>query len=356
MYIAPHAKALRHADRLVDWRNGLNPAPVTVEWDLTNVCSLGCQSCHFAHTHEAGPWAKVADRPQSYTSTGRFASVRLVHRVLGEMASAGVKGLVWSGGGEPTLHPELAHIMRLAHGYGLEQGLYTHGGHLTPELVDTIKDCASWVVVSLDAADGDTYAKEKRVPASRFDAACDGVRSLSAAGVTVGVSFLLHADNWRGMTDLYCFAQSLGATYTTFRPTINTSPKAPGVRTGDVSWIEDAITHGPMVALSQQPDVELDVNRFREYQGWSGHGYTACRGVTLNTTITPDGRVWVCPQRRGLDGSSLGDLRAESFQAIWSRHPGQWTVDEKCRVMCRLHAVNQAVAPVFDARAHEAFV
>jgi MoaA/NifB/PqqE/SkfB family radical SAM enzyme len=356
MYIAPHAKALRHADRLVDWRNGLNPAPVTVEWDVTNVCSLGCQSCHFAHTHEAGPWATKADRPQTYTSTGRFASARLIDRALGEMAPAGVKAIVWSGGGEPTLHPELGHIMRLAHDYGLEQGLYTHGGHLTPELVDTIAACLSWVVVSLDACDAETYAAEKRVPASRFHAACEGIRALSAAGVTVGVSFLLHAGNWRVMTDMHRLAQTLGATYTTFRPTIDTSPTAPGVRTGDASWVSEAIAHGPMVALSQRPDVECDVDRFTAYRDWSGHGYTACRGVTLNTTITPDGRVWICPQRRGLDGSALGDLRAESFGAIWARHPGQWAVDKSCRVMCRLHAVNLAVAPVFNTVPHEAFV
>lgn len=148
----------------------------------------------------------------------------------------------------------------------------------------------------------------------------------------------------------------MGATYTTFRPTIETSPTAPAVVTGDRAWIADALDRGPMRALALEPDIELDIDRFRAYAIWRGHGYTACRGVTLNTTITPDGRLWVCPQRRGIDGSQLGDLRSESFSDIWARHPGQWTVDEKCRVMCRLHTVNQTVAPIFEPRAHEAFV
>jgi MoaA/NifB/PqqE/SkfB family radical SAM enzyme len=354
MFIAPHAKALRHADRLVQWRGGQTPAPVTVEWDLTNVCSLGCQSCHFAHTHEAGPWARHAERPDAYTSTGRHADARLVSHALVDMATAGVRGIVWSGGGEPTLHPSFGALVTRAHEAGLEQGLYTHGGHIDDALAQTLAGRLTWAVVSLDAVDAATYAAEKRVPAQRFDAACEGVRRLSRAGITVGVSFLLHGRNWPAMADMVALSRSLGATYTTFRPTIETSPQQPGVCQRDRSWITDAL---PLLsAVSAWPDVELDVSRFLAYRDWRGHGYTACHGITLNTTITPDGRVWVCPQRRGLAGSELGDLRTESFTDLWSRHPGHWTVDASCRVMCRLHTVNQAVAPVFAAQMHEAFV
>jgi hypothetical protein len=102
--------------------------------------------------------------------------------------------------------------------------------------------------------------------------------------------------------------------------------------------------------------VELDVDRFLAYRDWAGHGYTACEGPQLTTTITPDGRAWVCPQRRGIVGSELGDLRRESFADLWARHPGRWTVDQDCRAMCRLHLVNQQMAVLNTSRPHEAFV
>src|SRR5262245_837558 len=106
-YIAPRAKVLRHLDRLVGWQHGEKPAPVTVEWDLSNRCTLGCQDCHFAHTHVKGPWAsKPRTLPMVYESTGDLADIGLVFRVLGELADAGVKSIVWSGGGEPTTHPK----------------------------------------------------------------------------------------------------------------------------------------------------------------------------------------------------------------------------------------------------------
>lgn len=357
-FIAPRQKALRHIDRLVGWQRGETPAPVTVEWDVTNVCSLGCRACHFAHTHESGPWAFQAPRPDAYSSTGRFADGTLVGRTIPQLAAAGVKAIVWSGGGEPTLHPVFHGFITGAAAVGLEQGMYTLGGHLTPDLAHTVAQVMRWVVISLDAPDADTYAAEKRVVPARFEAACEGIRLLTHAaphtGLAVGVSFLLHEGNWRWMVDMRRLAVSLGATYTVFRPAVHTSPRQPAVCTDNRQWIAEA--DSLLRAMAAEPDVEIDIERFHEYRRWSGHGYAQCHGPALNTTITPDGRVWVCPQRRGIAGSELGDLRRESFADLWSRHSGHWTVDAQCRAMCRLHAVNQSLAPVFAVRPHEAFV
>jgi MoaA/NifB/PqqE/SkfB family radical SAM enzyme len=354
-YITP-AKVFAHLDRLAAWQRGEHPAPVTVEWDLSNRCVLGCQSCHFAHTHTRGPWA-MRDRrlPVAFESGGDAADPVLVRRGLSDMALAGVQGVVWSGGGEPTTHPDWVEIVQHAASAGLHQGMYTLGGLLRPETARVLAQHASWVVVSLDCADAATYAAEKGVPPARFDAACDGVRWLAAPGTTtVGVAFLLHAQNWTRLDDMLALARGLGATYTTFRPTIETSPDRPAVRTGDVSWIASALPH--LVAIAREPDVECDPSRFVAYQEWRGRSYETCYGIRFNATVTPDGRVWVCPQRRGMPGSSIGDLREESFATIWARHPGRWTDLADCRVMCRLHLTNTVLSDVFASHPHEAFV
>jgi hypothetical protein len=45
-YINPRAKPLAHLDRLAAWQKGGMAPPVTLEWDLSNRCSLGCAACH----------------------------------------------------------------------------------------------------------------------------------------------------------------------------------------------------------------------------------------------------------------------------------------------------------------------
>jgi MoaA/NifB/PqqE/SkfB family radical SAM enzyme len=354
-YIDPRGKVLAHLDRLVDWRRGLKRAPVTVEWDLSNRCTLGCQACHFAHTHTRGPWS-VKDRrlPMAFDNGGDLASVSLVERALGEMALAGVEGIVWSGGGEPTTHPDWRQVVLFAHRARLQQGMYTLGGLLAEADAIFLSEHLSWVVVSLDCLDGAAYAAEKGVPSGRFAAACDAVRWLGGGPATVGVSFLLHGRNWMQAADMVALGRALGATYVTLRPAVHTSADAPSVAIDDRAWITAAL---PLLEqLATEPGVEVDADRFVAYRDRRGHGYAACAGPMLTTTITPDGRVWVCPQRRGIVGSELGDLRRESFSSLWARHPGRWTVDEDCRVMCRLHLVNQQLAALEAPRPHEAFV
>lgn len=355
-YIDPRGKVFAHMDRLVGWQAGNKPAPVCIDWDLSSRCPLGCQSCHFAYTHTRGPWT-IRDRrlPMAFEGVGDLADYTLVCNALMDARRIGVRSLVWSGGGEPTTHPKWEAIVDLAAQLGFEQGMYTMGGLLTDESAATLARCATWVVVSLDTVDATTYAKEKGVPTSRFEAACNGIRKLAQTGdTTVGASFLLHANNWHLAAEMLDLSNELGATYATFRPTIDTSPDKPSECTVDRSWVNDA--EEMLEALAAEPDVEIDPDRFRAYRDWKGHGYETCYGIRLVTTITPDGRVWLCPNRRGMQDSCIGDLREESFESIWAKHPGSWKSFENCRVMCRLHPVNETLDAIEQPRAHEAFV
>jgi cyclic pyranopterin phosphate synthase len=354
-YIAPQSKVFDHLDRLQAWQRGARPSPVTLEVDLTARCSLGCQSCHQAHTHTRGPWAnRLRVLPNGFEGVGDVADTEVTLRWLNQAKDAGVQAIVWTGGGEPTLHPEWDTIVEHAHQLGFKQGMYTLGGHLGAAQASFLADRATWVVISLDCADGATYAAEKGVPAKRFDDACRGIKLLSTGPATIGVSFLLHAGNWGKAWDMLALSRSLGATYTTFRPTIEVSQANPGQPLGNRKWAIDAMPG--LRLLSKEPDVECNPARFAEWTNWSDHGYDTCYGIRLHATITPDARMWVCVNRRGIPDSCLGDLKTESFMAAWARHPGHWNVDPQCRAMCRLHPVNQTLATVFAERQHREFI
>lgn len=356
-YVDPRNKLFSHLGRLAAWQAGGRAAPVTIEWDLSNRCSLGCHACHFSYTHTKGPLTRLPRAlPMAHDRGGDLADTALVFRALEQAKQAGVQGIVWTGGGEPTTHPDWLAIVEFAHGLGLQQGLYTMGGLITEAQAARARDLLAWVVVSLDHADAETYAREKRTVPGNFGKACAAITALTGGQAVVGVSFLLHVGNYTlAPTKMLPLARSLGATYTTFRPLVETSPDAPGVLTGDRRWVHAAA--GVLPALAAERDVELDVARFQEWADWQSHGYATCHGISLNATITPDGRMWVCPNRREFAGAScLGDLRTESFEAIWARHPGQWRVDSSCRAMCRLNPINATLAAVYAKREHEAFI
>jgi MoaA/NifB/PqqE/SkfB family radical SAM enzyme len=357
LLINPEGKLLRHIDRIAGWQRGERPAPVTVEIDLSNRCPLGCDECHYAHTHVKGPWTRVGRTlPLYHDKGGDLMDMTVLDNALLDMSLFGVKSVVWSGGGEPTSHPQWQAAVALAASYGLQQGMYTYGGEFA-RVQDAPALAAAhlaWVVVSLDWHTAALYAKHKRVAPSMFEAACEGVGRLSAAHATVGASFLVNAENWTDMAAMLQLGRDLGASYTTFRPAITTSPAAPGVPLGDRSWV--AVAYPTLRALSQQPGVECNPQRFLDWATWTGHGYTTCAGPCLSTAVTPDGRVWICTNRREYTGSSLGDLRKQTFREIWASHPGGWDVDNSCRAMCKLHPVNERLNQLVQPLPHEEFL
>jgi sulfatase maturation enzyme AslB (radical SAM superfamily) len=354
--INPHGKPYDHLDRIQGWKTGQKPSPATLEWDLSNRCPYGCLDCHFAHTHTKGPFTRDARIfPLHHDKGGDLADTPSVMRVLLEARTAGVESIVWTGGGEPTTHPDCFSIWGNAHYLGYKQGLYTLGALLNPSQVRFIREHFSWIVISLDAYTPEGYAREKRTPESNFAKACAVISALSGGPCDVGVSFLLHEQNFMQIPDMVDLSRSLGATYTTLRPTIRTAPNAPGVPIGDRSWVHQAL---PLLERwAQEPDVEADPHRFWQWATWTTHPYSTCHGIKLNATITPDLRMWVCPNRREYGGHSLiGNLHTHSFAEVWANHPGHLQVDKDCRAMCRLNPVNETLAVVFETRPHKEFI
>lgn len=356
-YIDPSGKILAHTDRIEAWRRGDRPAPINLEWDLTNRCSLGCKGCHFAYTHTRGPLAGRFSKPDHAIGGGDVAPVEMVKRALREASQAGVNSVTWTGGGEPTLHPAFDEIVTHAAAVGLLQGMYTHGGHIDERRGRLISRALDWVVISLDAANAADYAAYKGV--DYFDRAVAGARHVINGGgnCKVGLSFLLNADNWWKVPYMVDLARSIGATYSTFRPMVEYSLSDPAVMLGDRSWVDEA-----MIWLSTEAQTATDIEylpaRFIEYRDWdaANRGYRVCHGVKFSATITPNGKVWVCPNRREFPDSCIGDLSIEPFADVWARHPGQWHDLSKCRALCRLHMMNRTLDAVYRPREHAEFI
>lgn len=352
-FIAPQPKLLGHLDRLQELREfGMTSAPINVEIDLSNRCSLGCDWCHFAHTHTRGPLKGKRPKPAGAIPGGDLMDTPLAFRIVDELVEAGVRSVTWSGGGEPTLHPDFDSIISYAKSAGIQQGLYTHGGHVDRARAELLKGALTWVYVSLDAANAAVYRRDKGV--DRFQAACSAIRDLVAAlgCATVGVGYLITGSNWRSAPAAADLACDLGADFIQFRPTILYDQDDPAKLIEATQWMPEALE---LLQAIESDRIEIDLDRFRMYQDWEGHGYTTCWWSGLQTVITPNGKVWTCANKREHPGAELGDLSSESFAEIWARRELA-KVDDDCRVMCRGHIPNLALAEIFAARPHAEFV
>jgi MoaA/NifB/PqqE/SkfB family radical SAM enzyme len=352
--IGPREKIFGHMDRLAELQSlGRTSAPINVEMDLSNRCSLGCSWCAFGHTHTRGPLKGRADKLTGGVAGGDLMDTSLALDIVRQLAEAGVRSLSWTGGGEPTLHPDFNAIVEYA-GRRLPQGIYTNGCHIDEERAEILKGLFTFVYVSLDAVDAESYKAAKMV--DRFDQACEGIRLLAEADgdATIGVGFLVTADNYRDVSKAGYLAHALGADYLQARPTVMFDVNAGATIAESTDWISHAIN---VIRQAQrtQPNIIADSDRFRLYQRWGGHGYETCWWSTLQTVITPNGKVWGCVNKREHVAAELGDLAVESLADIWARHTAM-PVDDDCRVMCRGHLANLELDRVLEPALHPEFV
>lgn len=355
-YIDPGAKLLQHVDRIAAIKAGSRPAPVNVEIDLSNRCSLGCEWCHFAFTHTRGPLAGKREKPAGAIPGGDLMDAELALSIVDQLAAAGVRSITWTGGGEPTLHPAFDEIIAHTAKYPtLEQGIYTHGGHISPTRAALLKCTHTFVYVSLDASNAGQYKRDKGV--DRFDAACEGIKRLADAkgDATIGIGYLVTESNWRAADYAAQLVESLGADYVQFRPTIHYEQDSPGVPSENTGWMEDAERFLERVAAMYPEQVIADLERFEMYRRWGGHGYPTCWWSALQTVITPNGKVWTCVNKREHPGAALGDLSVESFAEVWGRAEVA-EVGPDCRVMCRGHIPNTALDQIMRPAPHAAFI
>ena len=347
-YIDPARKVRYHVGHLDALKRGEIPTPINVEIDLTNRCSLGCEWCHFAYTHTRGPLAGKRDKPAGHIDGGDVMDRDLAHKILAQLFAAGVQSVTWTGGGEPTLHPYFDDIIA---GCPLPQGLYTHGGHIDEARAALLKKRCEWVYVSLDEISKDAYQRSKGVDGGM--AAVDGICNLvNAKGdATIGVGFLLHIDNWKDAPEMQALALGLGVDYVQFRPTVRYDMAAPGKRTRGDHWLRRAA----FLLDNMSGVLPGTVDRFIDYDLWTGHGYDTCYWSALQTVITPSGKVWDCVNKREFPGAELGDLSRETWSDVWARRQ-LVKVDDQCRVLCRGHIANVAVNEILVRPAHAEFV
>lgn len=120
--------------------------------------------------------------------------------ILEDAAAAGVLGVQFTGGGEPTVHKDHMALFRIALDLGLKCSLVTNGSNLAEGWQDVLPQF-SWIRVSLDAGTEATYAKVRRVRTEEFGKTRRNLALLSLGLIeahsdcSLGVSFIVTKDN-----------------------------------------------------------------------------------------------------------------------------------------------------------------
>lgn len=333
-------KILRHPTRIKEWLNGKNPFPIMVEFDMTNECNHHCPDCIAGH----------------YKKQSRdFLSAEFAKNVISQLAEGGLKGISFTGGGEPFCNSDTPEVIQWAKRCGLDVVIVTNGSFLNKGICEVIIENCIGISISLDAGSPETFTKMHGRESDHFFEILENIRRLVetkkdlGGECRVGVAILTCDATMEEMYLATATAKDLGVDYIQFRPLMIHRGGKFEYHWADVSGeIETCLT----LAEKGKFDVLFSRDKYRYIgQPNSGRNYIKCFGHQFAGAIGADGRVYLCCHLRGYPMYILGDLHQESFQEIWNSERRQQAINsidfKNCVPLCRCNAFNGVLWEIY---------
>ncbi|MFH1744863.1 MAG: radical SAM protein [bacterium] len=328
-------KILNHPEKIKIWLDNKDETLITVEIDMTNNCNSKCPACIGARTNNQ---SITYDEAKNY---------------IDQIIKFGAKGLIFTGGGEPTLNPDIYKTVKYAFDKGLDIGLITNGMIMTDETMNAIIKYCTWCRISLDAENPEVFKSIHGLDKNMYFKVLDNIKKLTdyrkkqKSEVTIGVGYLTGKETAKGIVPFAKLASTLGVDYAQFRPFHNNFTD---------------ITKEYLEAKKYDNDNFHSVASIQKYNRFKDEikrPYDVCHGVNFCTVICADGTIQTCCHTRGKSKYILGNLKNNSFKEIWSKRKEVFSkIDfSDCGpVLCRADEFNRLLFEIAQKKQHINFL
>lgn len=282
--------------------------PISVELTLTNACNLKCVYCSDLELRNK----------QGVNQIGLDVFCRLID----DLANGGTRGIVLEGGGEPTLYPHFAEVVRYARSVGLAVGLITNGTRaLNAEVVSEME----WIRVSLDASTREEYVRLKGVDV--FENVLTNIAKYVKHCDTVGIGYVVTNNNISQLESLVLRLRMMGASYIQLRPVVDSPELFP--QDVDLSYLK----------YYENSEFAVNIEGMKE-NAERGNDALPCYAHSITSIISGDGSVYICGRLNIYEWlKPIGNIREKSFRRVWYSEERQnqaekLTDAEFCRRHC----------------------
>lgn len=139
----------------------------------------------------------------------RMITTAKAREIIDDCAALGVQAIQFTGGGEPTVHPDHLALFAHAQAHGIATALVTNSVAL--DTTHPAVHAMSWIRVSVDAGTPQTYAATRRVAPRHWATVWNNVAHLAQRCTgTVSVGFVVTPENFRELPAACELAQLAG--------------------------------------------------------------------------------------------------------------------------------------------------
>ena len=315
-------------------------APVHVRIKPTNICNHDCWYCayHVSALQLGGGMEYRDTMPREK-----------MEEIADDLIEMNVKAVTFSGGGEPLLYKPLPGIIKKLSKGGIKVASLTNGSNLKGKMADAFAKYGSWVRISLDGYDDESYSKARGVKVGEFTKLINNMKDFSArnSDCVLGAVYIIDKDNYKHIFDLCLKLKGIGVDHVKLSGVIvgNTEKAGNEYHLGIKSEIQKQITKAK--TLSDKDFSIVDAYHDLDLRMWD-KPYTNCPNILHCPVIGADSNVYTCHDKAYTDDGLMGSIKNTSFKSFWFSKENEkfvYTFDpsKNCKHHCVCHSKNLIV-------------
>lgn len=287
-----------------------------------------------------------------------------------EMGSLGVKSIMFAGEGEPLLHKDLPQMVQATKEAGIDVGITTNFVPANEKNLPTILKYATWIKVSINGGDADTYSKIHTTKESDFEKVLNNfkkaiqIRKEIQSECTIGAQMLLLPQNYHTVISFAQKLKEIGVDYFVIKPysqhLFSKTRVYDGLKYSDYFALEEKLSS----LNDDRFHIVFRVETMRKL-GEERQPYQKCYSTPYFWGyISANGDVYGCSCYLGQEAFAYGNINDATFQEIWTSEARKKNLEyiqtkmdiRKCRVNCRMDSVNRYLWDLKHPNAHVNFI
>lgn len=349
-------KLFYHPERVAQWLSAktidkkMRVFPLYVEVSPVGHCNHRCTFCAVDYI---GYKARSID-------------LKIYERCAFSMAENGVKSVMFAGEGEPLLHKQIKEMIALTKCYGIDVAFTTNGVLLKEKLIEECLGDITWIKVSLNAGDPDTYAAVHQTKREDYYTVFKNImnavawKEANGLKTTLGIQSVVLPENLESMETLVIDAANAGVNYIVLKPYSQHHSSINKYEIDYQKW-DDYLSE----LVRKYSTDKFQVIYRQESALKTEAGYSKCYSTpNFWAYLMATGDLYSCSAYLLDERFNLGNINEQSFEDIWLGEKRRTNLEyveshldiSECRLNCRMDKSNQYLWQLKNPKEHDAFI
>ncbi len=328
-------------------------APIHIRVKPTNACNHSCGFCAYRRDDmQLGKDMQIQD----------FIPRDKMLEMIEDFSEMGVKAVTFTGGGEPLVYKYIDEAAALLAEKNIKFSLLTNGAKLQGTHAEIFSKHATWIRVSLDGYDGESYAASRGCSTKEFEKVLHNIEQFQKLNgqCYMGVSYIINKESASHVYEMTKRLKDLGVNSVKLSPCImgDTAEDNNAYHSSFYSHTKELCQK----AVDDFHDEQCDVfDSYHLMEGKFSKEYSWCPMMQVKPVIGADQNVYSCQDKAyNLESGLLGSIANQRFKDFWFDNKETFmkiNPAKECNHHCVVNEHNKMLLSYLDTdEGHKEFV